>query len=515
MRIPLLGGAYSDASLIAGAQRSVNVYSEKNPAPAQSPVPVTQYPRPGLSPLSAPPAVGRGRALYTATNGDGYAVIDTAVYYIDPDFVFHLLGNLGTVTETPVSMSDNSDMVLIVDGDESASTIDITPVGTGGPPSRAFALLGDPNFLGADRVDFLDGFLVMNQPNTKNWYCTVLYSQLAAPPIFNGLFIGTKTAWPDNVVCVVTCERQAWVFGRYKSEIWTNVGAVPFPFQITSGNIVEHGCVARFSAAKADTLVYWLSQSPEGARLAMKGEGNGAVRVSTHAIETEWLKYPRVDDAIGQTYQLGGHLFYVLSFPTADKTWVFDQATTEWHEVTSIDFNGIEHRWRAGFLSYMYGRNVALDWSTGQLYQIDPDNFTDNGQPIVFRRGFPHMMDGENFDRVSINHFIADMQCGTSPGFSQNPQSTSPWSGGFSPGFGPRIIVEPPLVSLRISRDRGYSFGNPVMKPMGAQGQYKTRPTWYHCGYANDFIFELFWSTPMKTALNGAFIDAENHEMDA
>jgi hypothetical protein len=85
---------------------------------------------------------------------------------------------------------------------------------------------------------------------------------------------------------------------------------------------------------------------------------------------------------------------------------------------------------------------------------------------------------------------------------------------GFSPGFGPLVITEPPLISLRISRDRGASWGNAVMQPMGAQGLYLTKPTWYRLGYMWDAVFELSWSTPMKTALNDAFIEVEKHDGD-
>jgi len=109
---------------------------------------------------------------------------------------------------------------------------------------------------------------------------------------------------------------------------------------------------------------------------------------------------------------------------------------------------------------------------------------------------------------------VADCEVGTLAGSSQIPITTNPWSTGFSPGFGPRTLTEPPLISLRVSRDRGASWGNAVMVPMGASGLYFTRPTWNRLGYMADAVFELSWSTPMKTALNGAFIDIEKHDAD-
>lgn len=246
----------------------------------------------------------------------------------------------------------------------------------------------------------------------------------------------------------------------------------------------------------------------------MKGAQQTAVRISTHAIENEFLKYSRVDDAIGTTYQIEGHAFYCLHFPTADKTWVFDEATQQWHEETWIDKNGIAHRARNTFCAVAYGMNIGMDWQTGQLYKIDPTNFTDNGDPVEYIRSFSHVMDTDNDLRLTVWKLIADTEVGTGTGTQLVPTQNNPWSLGFSPGFGPLTLTEPPLISLRTSRNRGASYGNAVTQPMGAGGLYYTRPTWNRLGFANDWVFELSWSTPMKTALNGAFITVEAHAGD-
>jgi hypothetical protein len=487
-RIPLTSGAYSAASLIANAQRSVNLYPESNPQETTPPVQVTQYPRPGLTLLSSPPTVGFGRGLYVATNGKLFAVINQNVYHIhyEDNWEFHLVGTMQSAITTPVLAADNGVDALFLDNTLNGYSV-VIDTATG----HQFNQIGDPNFLGGTRPDFIDSFLITNQPNTKNWYST-----LSGQLVFNGLYIGVKTAWPDNIQCVISVERAVWVLGKYKSELWYNAGAVPFPFQIQPGLIIEHGCAAPYSAAKQDVNCYWLSQSPEGARMVMKGTQNIAQRISNHAIEAEFVNYPRVDDAIGSVFQINGHAFYCLDFPTADKTWVYDEATKQWHQWTHIDTNGMEHRCLTPFKAYAYGINVGLDWQNGNLYKLDEENFTDNDSPIAYIRSFPHVEASES-QRITVWKFVADMQVGAAPGTSQVPTT-----------------IEPPLVSLRVSRDRGASWGNAVMVPLGAQGQYLTRPTWNRLGYMADAVFELSWSTPLKTALNGAFIEVEKHDAD-
>jgi hypothetical protein len=500
--IPLTAGAYSAQSLIANAQRCVNLYPEINPKNAEPNMPVTHYVVPGLGVLGAGPgAPAPGRCLYRSTrgtadpNGDLFAAVGQNIYFIDPDFKFNLLGSVQSAApSTPVSMADNGTDILIVDNSAQGYQIHIA--------TKAFTQIGDPNFLGSTRADFLDSFILLNVPGTNQWYCTT--SDTIIP--FNALYIGIKTAWPDNVMCVVAIEREAWVFGPQKSEPWYNAGAVPFPFQLLPGVIIEQGCQAVYSPAKMDTFVYWLAAAPEGGYMAMKGGAqNQAVRISTHAIEAEWKKYPRVDDAIGSVYQIEGHSFYYLHFPAADKTWGFDAATEQWHEKNWIDNNGVLHRSRDTFTAFAYGKNLALDWANGTLYEVSADILTDAGQPIPWIRSFPHIVNELKY--VSHPVFMADVETGTRPGTGEAPQFLSPWSSGFSSGFGPLSQITVPVVNFRMSVDAGYHFGKLRPKRNISSGRNRPAMRWRGLGIARDAVFELSSTAEMCGALNGAYID--------
>lgn len=505
--IPLTSGAYMSQSLLANAQECINLYLEKNPENTKPPQPTTHYHRPGLPLLSNPPAPGRGRCLYCANQGDAsssgdplgdlYAVIDQAVYYIDRDWVFHQVGSTLTPGSTPVYMADNGATIVLVDGSAQGYQI---PVAT-----RVLTQIVDVDFYGSDRVDFLDSFLLFNKPGTNQWYCTT-----SDAIDFNALFVGIKTAWPDKILAVVANEREALVLGPKKSEVWFNAGAVPFPFQILPNIIIEQGCSAKYSPAKMDTNIYWLSQSPEGSAMVMRlNSQNVAQRISTHAIENEFKSYPRVDDAIGSVYQINGHSFYKLHFPLADKTWGFDEATGQWHRDAWIDSNGVLHRARNTFCAFAYGKNVALDWATGALYQIDEASTEDhaNGgtQPIVWIRTFPHSVN--ELKNVSYGAFIADVETGRSVGTGENGQFLSPWSNGFSSGFGPITQVAAPMINYRVSRDGGYKFGNARPKQLISSGNYRSMMRWRGNGIARDAVFELSSTAQMCGSLNGAYID--------
>jgi hypothetical protein len=62
-------------------------------------------------------------------------------------------------------------------------------------------------------------------------------------------------------------------------------------------------------------------------------------------------------------------------------------------------------------------------------------------------------------------------------------------------------------VSLRKSDNAGRSYGAAVTQSIGDTGQYNTSVQWNRLGLARDTVFEISWSAPMKTSLQGVYID--------
>jgi hypothetical protein len=470
MRIELTGGFYQARSLIANAQRCVNLYPEANQDGA--PVKFTHYQTPGLV-LRGECPTDRCRMIYFATNGNGYAVYGNKLYSFDAFYSFTELQTLA-FNITPTYMADNGTIAVLVDGTTNGYVIDLG--------SNVVTAISDPAFYGADRVSYIDSYFVFNKPDTPIFYIS--------PPNWNGtdafdpLDFGSKSGSPDNIATLIVMHAEIWTVGASQStEIFYNSGAADFTFEQQPGTFIEHGTNAPYSLAKQDLVVYWLSYDLQGKAMVLRGSNLSVQRISTHAIENEIGQYTNISDAIGWTYQQDGHVFYVLTFPSADKTWVYDEATKFWHERCWNDTDGNEHRIRASACAFGYNRILVGDWENGNLYSWELETYTDNGDPITRRRGFPHLL--EEADRVFYWSFTADMQVGTSLGTS---------------------TATAPKVSLRYSDTRGATWGNPLLQSMGATGQYLTDIQWNRLGMARDRVFELFWSTDNKTALNGAWI---------
>lgn len=495
MRIPLLSGAYSARSFISNAQRCVNLFPENNPSDTEPPTQVTHYPTPGLRLLGSPPIQGAGRGLYRSTHGDLFAVVGSSVYYVAPDWSFTKLGNIAAGS-TPVSMSDNGvNSIVLVDGTINGYQFTIDSPFTMTP-------INDPAFFGSVRADFLDTFMLFVRPDSDQWYCT-LSDQIA----FDGLDIASKSGGADYIATLIVKHREAWILGKFTSEVWSNVGGLDFPFAPLPGVFIDHGCIAPYSVSKYDVSVFWLSQDSQGKAIVMKSAGYQAKRISTHAIEYELQNYQKIDDAIGYVYQQGGHTFYVLIFPSADKTWVYDDATNQWHEWNWVDNNGKLHRHRSNAYSFAYNENVVIDYQFGHLYALDPNVYTDNGQPIVRIRSFPHMVnDGK---RVAYRSLIADVESGSITGHATEGVTVSDFNWDFNNDFGANpSTLDAPEITLRYSDDRGKSYSGSIKQLLGSTGQYNESPIWQPLGMARDRVFELSWSIPAQVALQGVFLEA-------
>lgn len=300
---------------------------------------------------------------------------------------------------------------------------------------------------------------------------------------FDSLDIAAKTGSADNIVAAPTVHGELWLIGELTTEVWYDAGAADFAYQRIQGAFVDHGCAAPYSIASVDISLLWLSQDRQGNCIVVMTEGYQVRRVSVHALEQEWQQYTDISDAIGYVHQIEGHAFYVLTFPTADKTYCCDLSSGQWHRRASIDGNGVLHRHRSNCFAFAYGYNLVGDYQNGNLYNLTNSVFTDNGVDIPRIRTFPHLI--EDGKRVIYDGFQADL-------------ATGQIVGGDS--------ANPPQISLRWSDNKGFSYGNRVMQSMGATGQYITSPQWNRLGMGRDRVFELSWSVNADTALSGCFI---------
>lgn len=464
MKFPFVGGSYRTRSSFVDASETINLYPEISNKSGTSKAIAALYGTPGLK-LWKNFAGGAVRGMHRFTSTLSVIIVGTNVYTVTNLGVSTQVGTIDTNT-TPANMDDNGTVIMIVTGKFgyflNMTTLILTPI------------VGD-TFTGADTVQFIDGYFCFNKPSTGEFQITGLYSTN-----IDALDFATAEGSPDNLLSVLVDHREIWLFGEVTTEVWFNTGSTDFPFARIEGAFIEQGTAAKFSPVKMDNTVYWLGADKLGQAIVQKAVGYTPQRVSTHALEFAIASYPRIDDAIGYAYQQEGHNFYMLSFPSANVTWCYDSATEEWHKrAWRNPADASLNRHRSQNHMAFAGMNLVGDWQNGNVYQLDLNTYTDNGDILPAIRVTPYnYADGRwmFFSRIYI-----DMEVGV--GLPDNSD---------------------PSIMLDWSDDGGNTYGNEIIASAGQLGNRRLRQTFNRLGKSQMRVWKVTMTDPVKRAFIGA-----------
>lgn len=473
MRQPgFIGPSYTLRAKNVDAQRCVNLYPEIDELRTGKAGEVASLiGTPGLRLLQTLPTSPIRGAYRVTSSGTLYVVGGNKLYTVASDWTYSEVGTLVTQTGA-VSMSDNGLQLIVVDG----------PYGYIMPFSNnQFQRITAEGFTGADKVVFIDGYFIVNRPDSQVFQISALYDGLQ----WDALDFGTAEGSPDNIVSIEEYRNQLMVFGERTIEVYYDSGN-EFPFERVQGAFVEFGCAAAQSVAKINDQILWLGQNDYGNGVVYAMQGYQPTRVSNYAVELAIQGYGDISDAVAYSYQQDGHSFYVLNFTGAGTTWVFDVGTGVWHERTYTN-DGVQERHRANCHTFVFDTHVVGDYQTGDLYALDMNTYQDNGATITRLRAAPHLT-GEDLDWVFYSRFQLDMKSGA--GLDGTQQGTNPQA------------------MLQWSNDGGYSWSSEQWRSMGQIGQYTYRGIWNRLGKARDRVFRVTITDPIEVVLIGAVIKA-------
>ena len=481
----------------------VNLFPEIVPEAGKEPAFLNRAP--GLKLLNT---IGNGpiRGLWAFSSNDStaFVVSGTQLYKITTSYVATLLG---TVAGTgPVSMADNGTQLFIAANGPSYIYNNTT---------NAFGQITDPDFPGAVTVCYLDGYFVFNEPNSQKLWITALLDGTSIDPLE---FASTEGS-PDGLVAVAANFREVWAFGTNSIEVWYDTGATDFPLQRIQGAFNELGCAAPYSIAKMDNGLFWLGRDRRGEGIVYRANGYAGQRISTHAVEWQIQQYGDISDAIAYTYQQDGHSFYVLVFPSANTTWVYDAATQAWHERAGFS-DGNFTRHRSNCQMAFNNKIVVGDFENGNIYAFDLDDFSDNGSIQKWLRTWRALPTGQNNLKRTTQHMM-QLDCESGVGLNGY---VIPEVIYLETELGDYLITEndnyliadqetvatqgaDPQVMLRWSDDGGHTWSNEHWASMGKIGQYYKRVIWRRLGMTvklRDRVYEVSATDPVKIAIMGA-----------
>lgn len=212
---------------------------------------------------------------------------------------------------------------------------------------------------------------------------------------------------PDPLLGIYTGWNEMYLWGSQACEVWQEDGVTPVSPLV--GSIIEGGCAAPYSVVISNNTLYGLG-TVQGKRAVMRIVGRSP-QIISEPIANRLQAIEKVDDAIGSLCFVGGMNLYVLSFPSAQQTWVFDFKSETWSQWSSWDLGTGSHKmYRGRFNVYAKDWNKHLTMTdAGNIYELSRDIYDDAGTPMrsSVRTGW---IDHGTWDRKRADQLMIKLQ---------------------------------------------------------------------------------------------------------
>ena len=469
-KLQLAGPDYTSRSTNVHAQTCINWYPEFTKIEEKTKVAL--MPTPGTTIIKS---VGIGPHR-------GALVHKTLAYYVsgnelikqDTTETFTSLDTIGTSTGR-VSMASNGafgDQLIIVDGTDGyiwdSSALTLTTIADAQFPASP------------TQVVYMDSYFIVIAADSGQFNISTSNDGTA----WDALDFANAERSPDNTLAIETIGRDLYFIGEYTTEIWTNTGG-RFPFEPYSNGVIEFGTSAANSIAKTDEGVIFVTRNERGQGKIVGINGTNSVVLSNPALEYQISTYGDISDAYAFTYEQAGHAFYQITFPSVEKTWVFDLTLRDpdygWHQRSTNDGRHI-----AATHVFYNNKNYVGAYNSSEVFSLDLDTYTDNGVAIKRERAGMHIQLNRQRIRYDKLEFEFEYGVGLISGQGSDPQIMLDWSD-----------------------DGGHTWSNTRYISIGAIGNYGNRALTHMLGSARDRIFRVRASDPVKYVLIDAYADIE------
>lgn len=294
---------------------------------------------------------------------------------------------------------------------------------------------------------------------------------------------------PLKALCVVG--NYLWALGTESYEIWqttSSSGTLYSPIRKVTGVNGGVGTCSVNSIAQIANSLFFVGGGSTGRLRIYEGSAQGSINViSTDAMSQEFASYKKLDDSSGMCWADDGQIYYAITFPSEDTTWVYNINQKLWHKRSSTR-ETVPHKWRISSITDAFGTVVGGDIETGELYLVSKNFNDDDGTAIVRRRVAPHLKNnGKLLNHMSLE---IDLECGNALPYGQ--------------GSDPKIMLRALDGGGRIKRE-------PRWKSSGTQGMYRRRVKWYRLGTSADRCYEICVSDPIKWTFYGAVLETEDN----
>lgn len=494
------GPSYSAQSPIVAQERTVNFYEEVSEVEGEKDD-IHLYPTPGVEEFAVA-GENPGRASFHQ-NGRAWVVIGETFYEV--------LSN-GTLTSRgTVAVDVGTDPATISSNGDGGGQLFVVSGGKGYRYTLADNDFDEVVSSGCDMGAHVDGYFMYLERASSTWFISGLYDG----DTWDALQFQQRSAANDRWKSIAVLDRDIYLIGDETSEVWYNAGTTPFPFALHPSGLIPYGTAAPWSVKRVGDSLCWLVRTNRGQGSVVKVSGFAPEFISNKALEFAFRNYTTLEDAVGDSYDEEGHAFYLLTFPTANRTWVYDLAAPKlhWCERGTWDADASDYdAWRPLYHFFAFNKHLVCDRSAGTVYEMSLNFANDVDGALIRRWRRAPIISIEN-KRLFFKFFTLDCQVGIG--------NASP------PGDDPRVSLNYTndngrtwyAAEQRRAGDGGDDFDAPGADedwnvPFGTSaggiGEFSTRVIWNRQGSGRRRGYEVVMSDPVPWRLSGAFVDVRS-----
>jgi hypothetical protein len=300
---------------------------------------------------------------------------------------------------------------------------------------------------------------------------------------WNALDFKSAETSPDSIRRVFNAVGQLWCFGESTTELFSNTGASDFPFEKVSSGDFEIGILAPYSIQAIGNTLFWVGQDRYGRGIVYETTSITPTPISTPAIDILLQEATNPEEIVSWVYQEKGFTFIVFTGGGLKTSLVYNVTNKLWHERAYTNQDGDFEQHRGRCCVFAFGKQLVGDRENGNIYEMDMDIYSDNGEDIVRERIYKHLFN--EGDRLRFNCLEIGVETGVG---LQNGQGSNP------------------KIALSLSKDSGQSYGTPYTQELGKAGNYFETVRFRRLGVAESMTFKIRISDQVKVALFGSYL---------
>lgn len=292
------------------------------------------------------------------------------------------ISNGGWYDDSRITMADNGKYVLITDG----VSLNICDTDDAGLHTVSY---GVPVQYVSGVVQFNERFFIINNdPNEIENRSKVYWSEVGVEGCKTWLHLnywGLTNG--EQFKSIKATQEYLYLFTDRSYYVFSKSTNADLPIHKVGGNYGNIGVNSLSSVAQYLNTVFWLGSSDVGERQIFRLDGLTITKISDSNIDNLLHSIKHTEDAVGWCYTVGGESFYVLNFPTDNRTLVYNSTSNSWHERSTINpQTGLQE---------VYHAQYATNWK-GTVYV--GSSLTNN--ILTFNRNKFSEFDGRNIQKL-------------------------------------------------------------------------------------------------------------------